>query len=184
MERRAGQREEEPVAATISQADRRVTSTVTHRPPVTTGLNKTGPWRSSVLSSVLSPPTITLHLLNRQQAFTRTDRRRWQHRHCVSTDLHYATIRRHVSLFKVGRNSLSTAKVPFLFKTFISEHVEAILRCPYTGKAVHVSYVSMLGINDQLFPTIQSMAPSGIHYSACVLFSADSLQSVITFVHF
>lgn len=79
MEGRAGQREEEPVAATISQADRQVTSTVTHRPPlpppVTTGLNETRPWRSSVLSSVLSPPTITLHLLNRQQAFIRTDRR-------------------------------------------------------------------------------------------------------------
>lgn len=76
MERRAEQREEEPVAATISQADGQVTSTVTHcppQPPVTTGLNETRPWRSSVLSSVLSPPTITLHLLNRQQAFIRTD---------------------------------------------------------------------------------------------------------------
>lgn len=73
--KRETEEKEEPVAAPISRGDKQVTSTVTHRhPPVTTGLNETRPWRSSVLSPVLSPSTITLHLLNRQQTFIRTDR--------------------------------------------------------------------------------------------------------------
>lgn len=113
MERRAGLREEEPVAATISQADRRVTSTVTHRPPVTTGLNETRPWRSSVLSSVLSPPTITLHLLDRQRAFIRTDPRAAG----PLTAQTLTSITPQLDASKVGRNLSSTAKVPFLFKT-------------------------------------------------------------------
>lgn len=94
-------------------------------PPVTRGLNETRPSRSSMLFSVSSSSTITLHLFNRHQTFSHGAhgdwRAGWGPKGCwlpgdhVSTDLHYSTIKCLVSSSKVREHLSSPPSIHSCF---------------------------------------------------------------------